>query len=82
MPATVSFATDILPLFRPVDIQHMKNYGVLLDQYSYMSNPVNAHQVYSYLLPSGSPRMPMGGPYWSQAQLDLYNTWMTTGYNA
>jgi hypothetical protein len=78
----VSFKLNILPLFRVADIQHMQGYGVLLSDYTYMSNPANAHQVYGYLIPGGStPRMPMGGPYWTQAQLDLYNTWMTTGYN-
>jgi len=40
----VSFATDIKPLFRPVDIAHMKPHGVKLDDYQYMSDPANNHQ--------------------------------------
>ena len=39
----VSFATDIKPLFRPVDISHMKPHGIKLDDYTYMSNPDNAN---------------------------------------
>ena len=38
----VSFARDILPLFRAIDIAHMKGPGVLLDSYAYMSDPANA----------------------------------------
>ena len=79
--AAVSFANDILPLFRPQDIQHMQPMGVKLDDYAYMSTPANAQQVYDYLMGTSSPRMPLGGPYWTQAQLQMFNTWMTTGYN-
>ena len=38
----VSFAADIKPLFRDIDISHMKSFGVELDDYTYMSNPDNA----------------------------------------
>jgi hypothetical protein len=31
----VSFARDIKPLFRAVDVSHMKSYGVKLDDYTY-----------------------------------------------
>jgi hypothetical protein len=43
---TVSFKTDILPLFTSMDIEHMSNAGVLLDEYAYMSQPANAKSVY------------------------------------
>jgi hypothetical protein len=85
----VSFANDILPLFRPVDIQHMSPFGVLLDDYGYMSDATgndtypdhaNARAVYCYLTGDCQPQMPEGGPFWSQAQLDLYNQWMTDGF--
>ena len=33
----VSFAAHIQPLFRPVDISHMKRFGVELDDFAYMS---------------------------------------------
>lgn len=78
--ATVSFARDIRPLFRPVDIQHMKPMGILLDDFKYMSNTDNAQSVYDSLTSEAEPRMPMNGPYWSQDKLDLFQKWMKGGY--
>jgi uncharacterized protein (UPF0262 family) len=81
---TVSFAKDILPLFRAIDIAHMKPHDVLLDDYSYMSAPDTSHQnatdVYDYLSGAQKPRMPIGGPYWTDTQLSLYSQWMSDGY--
>jgi hypothetical protein len=37
----VSFSKDVKPMFREVDINHMKVYGVHLDDYQYMSNATN-----------------------------------------
>jgi hypothetical protein len=85
----VSFSANILPLFRPIDIQHMQPNGVLLSDYTYMSNPAgddtypdhaNARWVYAYLTGDQSPRMPLGGPYWSDSQLQLYQNWMDGGF--
>lgn len=80
----VSFANDIKPLFRPVDIAHMKPFGVDLDLYDYMSNPAGGHAnataVFDFLTGTRAPRMPPGGPYWSQPQLDLYQQWMADGF--
>jgi hypothetical protein len=87
----VSFAKDILPLFRPIDIQHMARRGVHLDQYAYMSDPAgnatypdhaHAQDVYCYLTGDCTPQMPPGGPFWSPDQLKLYNQWMTNGFQA
>jgi hypothetical protein len=84
--AKVSFGKDILPLFRSIDVQHMKPSGVLLDNYSYMSDSANDHAhakaVYDYLTGAKQPRMPPNGPYWSQGQLDLFSRWMSEGYQA
>jgi hypothetical protein len=41
----VSFARDIRPLFRTVDISHMKAHGIKLDDYTFMSDPDNADKV-------------------------------------
>jgi hypothetical protein len=77
----VSFAEDIKPLFRTIDIQHMKRFGVLLDDYVYMSdatdNHANAQGVYDQL---SSQSMPPGGPFWTTAQLALFATWMKGSY--
>lgn len=76
-PASVSFQNDILPLFRQQDIDCMSGFGVLLNDYTYMSQPANAQNVYDHLTGTATPRMPMGGPYWTADQLALFNTWMT-----
>lgn len=80
----VSFAKDILPLFRPVDIDHMRPYGVALDDYAYMSNADQDHKhasdVDDFLVGRRKPRMPIGGPYWSPDQVALFEQWMKDGY--
>lgn len=78
----VSFAADIKPLFRAIDISHMKSLGVELDDYTYMSDPANADSVLAALSPqNGKPAsMPPGGPYWSSAQLALFAQWQEDGY--
>lgn len=82
----VSFAMDIKPLFRLIDIAHMKPHGVKLDDYQYMSDPTNNYQnaqrVQDALAPQevNPPEMPPGGPYWSQDQLALFGKWRTDGY--
>ena len=45
----VSFAGDIKPLFRAIDISHMKLAGVKLDDYTYMSDPSHANNVLATL---------------------------------
>ena len=78
----VSFATDIKPLFRAVDISHMKSFGVELDDYSWMSSPDNANHVLAAVSPHDGepPTMPPGGPYWGEAQLALFVQWQKDGY--
>ena len=81
-----SFQTDVLPLFTPADIQHMKGMGVRLSQFAYMSNPAgdgtyadhaNANHVYARLAgTSEGDRMPLNGPYWTDAQLKTLSDWM------
>ena len=79
MSEQMSFARDIRPLFRNVDVEHMKRMGVLLDDYAYMSQLANAQKVFKSLTEQFAPRMPVGGPYWSQEQLDLFSKWMEGG---
>lgn len=76
----VSFSRDILPLFRPTDIEHMRTFGVFLHKYKWMSQPVNARNVYRHLNGEAQPRMPLGGPFWSDEQLDLLKRWIDGGY--
>jgi len=79
----VSFATDIKPLFRDVDIAHMRRFRVELDDYAYMSNADNANRVLATLTPQSGkpPAMPPGGPYWTADQLALFAQWQKDGYN-
>ena len=76
-----TFYQDIVPLFRQMDVECMRNMGVLLLDYTYMSNPTNAQTVFTRLSSNtqGS-QMPLGGPYWSQDNLDLFQQWMACGY--
>jgi hypothetical protein len=80
--AQVSFARDIKPLFRAVDISHMGAHGVKLDDYAYMSDPDNANKVLGALSPHDGhpPSMPPGGPYWTADQLALFAQWQKDGY--
>ena len=77
----VSFARDIKPMFRQIDIEHMKRFKVLLDDYTYMSDPSNDHSnaqdVEDRLVKKS---MPPGGPYWSDQQLAIYRQWSSDGY--
>jgi hypothetical protein len=84
--ALVSFQKDILPLFRAVDIDHMKPFGVKLDDYDYMSDPANnyanAEGVQKTVSPQNgeAPGMPPGGPYWTAEQVALFAKWRSDGY--
>jgi hypothetical protein len=75
----LSFARDIRPLFRDMDVQHMKPMGVLLDDFEYMSNSENAQSVYNFLTGKSQPQMPPGGPFWGDDSLKLYARWMDAG---
>jgi len=78
----VSFARDIKPLFRAVDIAHMKRYKINLDDYTFMSNADHANKVLRTLSPHGDdpPSMPPSGPYWTEDQLALFAQWQKDGY--
>ncbi|MGO8986586.1 MAG: hypothetical protein ACLQFM_17525 [Terriglobales bacterium] len=77
----VSFVRDILPMFRPIDIEHMSKHKILLDDYTYMSDPSadhgNAQAVEDSLVRQS---MPPGGPYWNAQQLTLFKRWRSDGY--
>ena len=61
--APVSFARNIRPLFRPIDVAHMLPYGVRLADHAYMADPAgdyrNARSVAAYLVGMQQPRMPL-----------------------
>ena len=75
----LSFERDILPLFRAVDIDHMAPMGVMLDDFAWMSDAENAAKVHQFLTGELTPRMPPGGPFWSDEQLGTFSAWMEGG---
>jgi len=77
---TVSFKTDVLPLFTSMDIEHMNHAGVSLDDYAYMSQPDNASRVYDTVSAGTMPPGDSGEPPWSQDQVQLFKAWMEGGY--
>jgi hypothetical protein len=79
--ATVSFASQILPLFTPTDINHMARAGCMLAEYSYMSQPANAQNVLNRLNGTTKPVMPPppAAP-WTPANIQLFQDWMAGGY--
>ena len=77
----VSFSNDIKPMFREVDIEHMKVHGVNLDDYQYMSDATNNYANARAVRDSLAGRtMPPGSPFWTAEQLSLYDEWTTAGH--
>ena len=72
----VSFASQILPLFRQQDLDCMVPQGVLLNNYDYMKVPAHAKKVYGQL---SSGNMPPDGA-WPQSNIDLFQSWIDGGY--
>jgi hypothetical protein len=84
-----SFAKDIIPLFRQKDVLCMRGKGVDLTSYDYLSDPTgdamypdhaNARHVLARLKGDEMPRMPIGGPYWDDGALGVYESWMAEGF--
>lgn len=69
-----SYAKDILPLFRPKDINSMRAFGGF-DLGTYADVRDNAESIYQRLL-DGS--MPCDGA-WPQTQIDLFKSWIDAG---
>jgi hypothetical protein len=77
---TVSFASDILPLFTSMDIEHMSELGVQLDDYSYMSQPANASAVHEEVSSGNMPPSVSGEERWSEDKIQLFQGWIDGGY--
>lgn len=69
---------SIVKLFTPHEISCMAPYGVYLDRFDWMSNPVNAQRVYDRLTMKGPRRMPLGAP-WPKYKIDKFKAWMDGG---
>jgi molybdenum cofactor biosynthesis MoaF-like protein len=85
-----SFASDIKPMFSMGQIICMRNKGVHLDDFVYMSDssgdgafPDHAKARHVFARLRGDPpgqRMPPGGPFFTQAMLDKFEAWMNGGF--
>ena len=80
----VSFSKDVVPLFRKKDIDHMKSFQVLLDDYAYMSDPAGDHQnarnVEARLSTNDPGEQMPPDRKWTDAELTTYRQWMAAGY--
>jgi hypothetical protein len=76
----VSFKMDILPLFTTMDIQHIDEHGVSLDNYQYMKDPGHAEAVYNAVSTGDMPPSDSGEQPWSPDQVALFKEWMNEGY--
>jgi hypothetical protein len=80
----VSFATNVVPMFTQMDIQHMNQQGIHLDQYEYMSdstdNHANANAVYQEVSSGAMPPSWSGEKPWTKEMVQLFQQWMTDGY--
>lgn len=81
-PMAVSFATNIRPMFTDMDIAHMKNFGVLLDDFGFMRDPANAQKVLNAVSSGAMPPSDSGETSWSPDQVELFRNWITGGYQA
>ncbi len=75
---SVSFASDIRPLFRRIDVDHMRPLNVFLDDYEYMSKKENAILVRDFISGDKQPQMPPDAP-WPQDRIDLLSRWIDSG---
>ncbi|MGH3772199.1 MAG: hypothetical protein ACRDRW_12515 [Pseudonocardiaceae bacterium] len=78
--STTSFQRDILPLFTQIDIEHMAELGVTLNDYSYMSIPANAAGVYQQVSQGLMPPPGSGENRWSSDMVTLFQTWIDGSY--
>ena len=72
-PTSVSYATDIKPLFTPGDVECMSG-SFNLDSYDDVKTYAKA--IYRKL---AAHQMPPGAP-WTDAQINLFGCWIQLGY--
>lgn len=80
MTNAVSFSRDIRPLFTPMDIEHMRPLGGLLDDFAFMSDPNHAEGVYQKLSSRQMPPPDSGESPWPDANIQLFRDWIDGGF--
>ena len=78
---TVSFETDIVPLFTSMDIEHMRRAGLSLDDYASMRPPGDRRRrIYEQVSSGGMPPAGSGEEPWPEDRVQLFKAWMDGGY--
>ena len=80
MTDAVRFSRDIRPLFTAMDIEHMRQAGVALDDIAYMSDPNHAERVYQKLSSKQMPPPYSGESAWPDANIQLFRDWIDGGF--
>jgi len=77
---TTSFASDIRPLFRDIDVQHMKDVSGL-DLQDYQQVRDNSGEILNRVKSTGPRRMPPppDAP-WTTAEVDLFQKWIDESF--
>jgi hypothetical protein len=77
---TTSFARDIAPLFRPVDVQHMARPDLDLDLSSYETVRAANSRILRRVKAAGRPMPPPPHQRWTAAQTALFERWIAEGF--
>jgi hypothetical protein len=78
--STTSFARDILPLFRPVDIKHMSKPPHNLDLSIYETVKDREAEIRERLKEPNRPMPPPPHQRWTEVQTDLFERWIAEGF--
>src|SRR5258708_1135170 len=77
-PPNISFARDILPLFRPIDVDHMKHVTAnKLDLSDYQSTKIWSQEILNRLQDQSMPPTPAAP--WTPANINLFACWIQQG---
>jgi hypothetical protein len=77
---TVSFASDIKPLFTAMDRDHMLNEVGMFDLWSYDDVKTNANAIYRAVKNGSMPPPGDGEDRWPASQVDTFKQWMDGGF--
>lgn len=70
-----SFARDIMPLFRPKDIDHMTRLNLDLSDYDIVRSKARA--IAQRVTAAGRPMPPPPDQRWTKVQIELFEQWVT-----
>lgn len=77
---SLSYATDIKPMFTPMDQDHMLNQVGLFDLWNYDDVKSNASSILSAVQSGTMPPKSSGEPRWTKEKVNTFQQWMSEGY--